>query len=651
MLAELSITINIVQQTFQNATKIVSQSRNRDDNAIINTSVGEETSDSYQSKYLQLNKKEEKTQEEIKSEREAQKQAKQTLKAEAKDRSLKNKNNKAENLVQNSANGGLNDENQKSTIIGDHKSKEEIKAEREAKKQAKQAARSLAKDNPPSKNDEIDNQTKGSENEIMDLDKNIGPTTNQENSTGKSKAELKAERRAKQEAQRAAKANVATQKSQGPEKNSHSVAQSNESGGKSCGTKQSISNQSRRVPDDRQVDRASVEKKILKKLASQNIPSRTVVQRKVKLFDHLHQYEREYSISKPFPVVNSHIHPSVLQLGLRYAEGTIQGSNARCLAFMQTMKLLVRDYKIKPSSGDNINSYRDSLRQFSVELGGILDTHIAFLINCRTHSVSMGNAIRLLKSKIKSIGDGTGLKDVEQGNGIEELARQVLLDSIDTFVDYVRLAAVQISDTACTKIKDGDVILTFGCSSLLREVFLVAAQRGRKFKVVVADGRPRFEGREMARHLVQAGIHTTYILVQSVSYIISEITKVFLGAHAVFANGCVMSRVGTSQIALIAKAQNVPVLVCCETYKFSEKVQTDSFVFNELGDPDDLVATGSKTNVLEDWRDLSKLCVLNLSYDVTPASLVDAIISEISVIPTTSVPVVLRLKSMDQAIS
>ena len=87
----------------------------------------------------------------------------------------------------------------------------------------------------------------------------------------------------------------------------------------------------------------------------------------------------------------------------------------------------------------------------------------------------------------------------------------------------------------------------------------------------------------MARHLVQAGIHTTYILVQSVSYIISEITKVFLGAHAVFANGCVMSRVGTSQVALIAKAQNVPVLVCCETYKFSEKVQTDSFVFNELG--------------------------------------------------------------------
>lgn len=56
-----------------------------------------------------------------------------------------------------------------------------------------------------------------------------------------------------------------------------------------------------------------------------------------------------------------------------------------------------------------------------------------------------------------------------------------------------------------------------------------------------------------------------------------------LGAHALLANGYVMSRVGCSQLALIAKAFNVPVLVCCETYKFCDRVQTDSFVSNELG--------------------------------------------------------------------
>lgn len=44
-----------------------------------------------------------------------------------------------------------------------------------------------------------------------------------------------------------------------------------------------------------------------------------------------------------------------------------------------------------------------------------------------------------------------------------------------------------------------------------------------------------------------------------------------------------MSRVGTAQLALVARAHNVPVLVCCETYKFCERVQTDAFVSNELG--------------------------------------------------------------------
>ena len=56
-----------------------------------------------------------------------------------------------------------------------------------------------------------------------------------------------------------------------------------------------------------------------------------------------------------------------------------------------------------------------------------------------------------------------------------------------------------------------------------------------------------------------------------------------VGAHSLLANGYVMSRIGTSQVALVARSFNIPVLVCCETYKFSDRVQTDSIVNNELG--------------------------------------------------------------------
>ena len=58
------------------------------------------------------------------------------------------------------------------------------------------------------------------------------------------------------------------------------------------------------------------------------------------------------------------------------------------------------------------------------------------------------------------------------------------------------------------------------------------------------------------------------------------------------ANGYVMSRIGTSLIALVAKSYNVPMMVCCETYKFCDKVQTDAFVSNELGK-----STGSSCRV------------------------------------------------------
>ena len=66
-------------------------------------------------------------------------------------------------------------------------------------------------------------------------------------------------------------------------------------------------------------------------------------------------------------------------------------------------------------------------------------------------------------------------------------------------------------------------------------------------------------------------------------------TKVFVGAFALLANGNVMSRAGTAVVAMMAQSYGVPVIACCETYKFCERIQIDSICFNELADPDELV--------------------------------------------------------------
>ncbi|XP_071954451.1 translation initiation factor eIF2B subunit delta-like [Antedon mediterranea] len=423
----------------------------------------------------------------------------------------------------------------------------------------------------------------------------------------KSKSELKAERRAKQEAQRAAKAKKA---------------------GEGSTTKTPPEGVSQKAPPrvsaDHQLDDPKVLKRRNKRFEKQKIPQRVEHQKKVSLFSHLDQYERQMPLTKALGFGSCEIHPAIIKLGLQYAEGIICGSNARCIALMNTFKRVIQDY----STPDD--------KELSRDLESRIKPYISFLNQCRPKSVSMGNAIKNLKMQITHI--PSDMSDTK--------AKEELYTFIDKYLnEKIFLAGEVIKNYAITKIKDGDVILVYGCSSLLRKVLCDAHNSDKKFRVVVVDSRPKMEGREGLRRLVNHGICCSYILINALSYMMPEVTKVFLGAHALLANGYVMSRVGSSHVAMVAKSYNVPVLVCCETYKFCERAQTDSFVANELGDPEDLTNAEKPKKYLSDWRNIDSLTLLNLIYDVTPPDFVDIVITEIGMVPCTSVPVVLRMKS------
>lgn len=75
----------------------------------------------------------------------------------------------------------------------------------------------------------------------------------------------------------------------------------------------------------------------------------------------------------------------------------------------------------------------------------------------------------------------------------------------------------------------------------------------------------------------------TYALLPALPSLMTEVTTVLLGAHSLSSNGAVYSRAGTALVAMMAKGHSVPVMVCCETYKFSEGVMVDGFGKNELG--------------------------------------------------------------------
>ncbi|NXB70473.1 EI2BD factor, partial [Donacobius atricapilla] len=502
-----------------------------------------------------------------------------------------------------------------------------------------------------------------------------GPGNGEKPTGGKSKAELRAERRAKQEAERAQKQARKAELSQ---------AATTAKPRQSPTEPQSMV---KRLPEHVQVDDPTAQRKLAKKLERQQVPLRQDYGTKVNLFSHLHQYSRKKPLTQQMSIPSTVIHPAVVRLGLQYSQGIINGSNARCIALLEVFKQLIRDYSTPPNE------------ELSRDLVARLKPHISFLNQCRPLSASMGNAIKFLKKEISCLPDTLR----------EDEAKEKLQDVIDKYLrEKIVLAAEAISRSAFEKINDHDVILVYGCSSLVNRTLCDAhAKKGRAFRVIVVDSRPRLEGRETLRRLVRTGIHCTYVMINAISYVLPEVSKVLLGAHALLANGSVMSRVGTSQIALVSKAYNVPVLVCCETYKFCERVQTDSFVSNELGtpsvpfpspgtlspspcsrghhlqpgapgrqwwcvllpgqdgevlslplilmasllsadDPDDLIVLRKGQAQLGGWAENKSLRLLNLVYDVTPPDLVDLVITDLGMIPCTSVPVVLRVKNVDQ---
>jgi translation initiation factor eIF-2B subunit delta len=141
-------------------------------------------------------------------------------------------------------------------------------------------------------------------------------------------------------------------------------------------------------------------------------------------------------------------------------------------------------------------------------------------------------------------------------------------------------------------------------------------------------------------------------------------------------NGVCLARAGTAAVAMLAHAHHAPVIVLvlrrdgrlcvrhisraqCETYKFYERVQLDSITNNELLDPNGLVRYRGWNCVdvtcahlqlrhvpadhpLRQWRSMPNLALLSLRYDITPTTFIDAVGTEVGLLPCTSVPVVVR---------
>ena len=173
---------------------------------------------------------------------------------------------------------------------------------------------------------------------------------------------------------------------------------------------------------------------------------------------------------------------------------------------------------------------------------------------------------------------------------------------------------------------DGDVIMTHCNSHAALSIITTAFEEGKDISVIATESRPRRQGLLTVRHLNGFGIPTTLIIDSAVRYYMKDVDKVVVGADAIAANGALVNKIGTSQLALAAHEARKSFMVAAETFKFSPStilgipIEIEERAASEVVDPSILT-------------ELSNVQVKNPAFDFTPAEYIDMIVTDIGIIP------------------
>ena len=246
-----------------------------------------------------------------------------------------------------------------------------------------------------------------------------------------------------------------------------------------------------------------------------------------------------------------------------------------------------------------------SLDEFNSELLRAADV----LLKTRPTAVSLSNAIRMV---VKYKAD-----DLDS-------ARLAVIENADRFIENSQKAVEKIGQIGSRRIRDGDTVLTH-CNSLAAISVISAAHKaGKKIRVIATESRPRFQGITTIGMLDRLGIETELIVDSAARSVMNEVDLVVVGADVITANGTLVNKIGTAQIALAAHEARTSFMVAAETYKFSPKTILGELVTIEERDPQEVLATSSQ------YRHVR---VRNPAFDVTPHQYIDLICTEAGAIP------------------
>jgi len=186
-------------------------------------------------------------------------------------------------------------------------------------------------------------------------------------------------------------------------------------------------------------------------------------------------------------------------------------------------------------------------------------------------------------------------------------------------------------------IKNGDRVLTHCNAGGLATadfgtalgVMYAAKQAGKKFSVYADETRPLLQGARLTTwELMKHKIDVTLICDNMAGMLMKQgmIDRVFVGADRIAANGDAANKIGTYSVACLAHMHKVPFYVVAPISTIDFHIKTGEDIPIEHRDKNEIIMWGKRQTAP------LKVKVYNPAFDVTPAKLITAIVTEKGVV-------------------
>ena len=225
-----------------------------------------------------------------------------------------------------------------------------------------------------------------------------------------------------------------------------------------------------------------------------------------------------------------------------------------------------------------------------------------------------GRSLAQARPSMAAIASAVGrVLSVQDGSAAIAQEAERLLQEYDTATERI---AEHAKPLLC------GTLMTCSISGTVLDVLLACRQAIQQ--VIVTEGRPRYEGREMARELSQKGVAVTLITDAQADIFMPICDSVVVGADSVLASGDVLNKAGTALLGWSAHGYSVPFYVLCETLKISWQRWQDGAEHWQVNLA--LLEEKEATEVLDQL--INGVTVRNFYFDRTPHQLVSKVITE-----------------------